>query len=122
MSVEENKALMQRVYEQVFNQGRLDQIAEFFSADFVDHGAPPPGQERSQGTETIRQFVKALHEALPDARMIVEDEIAEGAKVATRLTLRGTHQGEFMGAAPTGRQVEVGAPRRRCCRPASGRG
>ena len=107
MSAEENKALLQRVYEQIFNQGNLDQIEEFFSADFVDHEAPPPGMEGLEGIEVLRQFVKVSRDAFPDLQFTAEDMIVEGDKVAARYTMRGTHQGEFLGVAPTGKQIEV---------------
>ena len=104
---EENKALLQRAYEQIFNQGNLNQIEEFFSADFVDHEAPLPGMEGLEGIEVLRQFVKVSRDAFPDLQFTAEDMIAEGDKVAARYTMRGTHQGEFMGVAPTGNQIEV---------------
>ncbi len=107
MSAEENKAILQRGYEQVFNQGNLDQIEEFASTDLIDHEAPPPGMEDLEGIEVLRQFVKVFRDAFPDLQLTVEDMIAEGDKVAARYTMRGTHQGEFMGIAPTGNQIEV---------------
>ena len=107
MSAEENKALLQRAYEQIFNQGNLDQIDEIFSVAFVDHEAPPPGMEGLDGIEVLRQFVKVSRDAFPDLQFTAEDMIAEGDKVAARYTMRGTHQGEFMGVAPTGNQIAV---------------
>jgi steroid delta-isomerase-like uncharacterized protein len=104
---EENKALLQRAYEQIFNRGNLDQIEEFVSADLVDHETPPPGMEGLEGIEVLRQFVKVYRDAFPDLRFTAEDIIAEGDKVAARITMRGTHQGEFMGVAPTGNRIEV---------------
>ncbi len=107
MSAEENKAVVQRVYEQIFNQGNLDQIEELISPDMVDHETPPPGMEGLEDIEVLRQFVKVSHDALPDLQFTVEDMIAEGEKVAARYTMRGTHQAEFMGVAPTGNRIEV---------------
>ncbi len=107
MSGEENKVLLQRAYEQIFNQGNLDQIEEFVSTDLVEHEAPPPGMEGLEGIEVLRQFVKVSRDAFPDLQFTVEDMIAEEDKVASRYTMRGTHQGEFMGVAPTGNRVEV---------------
>ncbi len=107
MSAEENKVLLQRAYEQLFNQGNLDQIEEIFSADLVDHEAPPPGMEGLEGIEVLRQFVKVSRDAFPDLQFTAEDMIAEGDKVAARYTMRGTHQGEFLGVAPTGNRIEV---------------
>ncbi len=107
MPAEENKALLQRAYEQIFNRGNLDQIEEFVSADLVDHETPPPGMEGLEGIEVLRQFVKVFRDALPDLRFTAEDIIAEGDKVAARYTMRGTHQGELMGIPPTGNRIEV---------------
>jgi steroid delta-isomerase-like uncharacterized protein len=107
MSAEDNKALLQRAYEQIFNQGNTDQIEEFVSTDLVDHQAPPPGMEELEEIEAFRQFVNMLRDAFPDFHFAAEDMIAEGDKVAARYTMRGTHQGEFMGVAPTGNRVEV---------------
>jgi predicted ester cyclase len=107
MPAEENKALSQRAYEQIFNRGNLDQIEEFVSADLVDHETPPPGMEGLEGIEVLRQFVKVFRDAFPDLRFTAEDIIAEGDKVAARYTMRGTHHGEFMGVAPTGNRIEV---------------
>jgi len=107
VSAEENKALLQRAYEQIFNRGNLDQIEEFVSADLVDHETPPPGMEGLEGIEVLRQFVKVFRDAFPDLRFTAEDMIAEGDKVAARYAMRGTHQGEFMGVAPTRNRIEV---------------
>ncbi len=107
MSAEENKATLRRAYEQIFNQGNLDQIEQFVSTDLVDHGAPPPGMEGLEGVEVLRQTAKVFRDAFPDLQFTAEDMIAEGEKVAARLTMSGTHQGEFMGVAPTGNRVEV---------------
>ncbi len=107
MSAEENKVLLQRGYEQIFNQGNLDQIEEFVSTDLVDHEAPPPGMEGLEGIEVLRQFVRVFRDAFPDLQFTAEDMIAEGDKVAARYTMRGTHQGELMGIPPTGNRIEV---------------
>jgi predicted ester cyclase len=63
--------------------------------------------EGLEGIEVLRQFVKVSRDAFPDLQFTAEDMIAEGDKVAARYTMRGTHQGEFMGVAPTGNQIEV---------------
>ncbi len=61
------------------------------------------------GLEAIYQFFNTFHTAFPDLSITVEDMIAEGDRVAARVTMRGTHLGEFMGVAPTGKPVEVRA-------------
>ena len=97
MSAEENKAIVQRVYEQIFNQGNLDQIEELISPDIVDHEAPPPGMEGLEDIEVFRQFVQVSHEAFPDLQFTVEDMIAEGDKVVARYTMAGHPPGRVHG-------------------------
>jgi steroid delta-isomerase-like uncharacterized protein len=103
---EENKALARRSWE-IANQHNPDLIAdlidEMYTPDFVWH---EPDQD-IQGSEEAKQFVATFFEAFPDLNVTVEDEIAEGDKVVTRWTIRGTHQGELMGIAPTEKQIEL---------------
>jgi steroid delta-isomerase-like uncharacterized protein len=101
---EENKALARRSWE-IVNQHNpdLDLIDEMYTPDFVWH---EPDQD-IQGSEEAKQFVATFLEAFPDLNVTVEDEIAEGDKVVTRWTIRGTHQGELMGIAPTEKQIEL---------------
>ena len=103
MSAEENKALALRSWE-IVNQRNPDLIEEVYPPDFVWH---EPDQDL-RGYEEARQFVSTFFQALPDINITVEDVIAEGDKVVTRYTIRGTHQGgteEF--GPPTGRQMEL---------------
>lgn len=98
---EENKALARRSWEAPHN---LDIIDEVYAPDLVWHD---PDQE-IRGTEEAKQFIAMYKSAFPDLSVTVEDEIAEGDKVVTRWTLRGTHQGEIEEfGPPTGRQVEI---------------
>ena len=101
MSAEENKALARRSWESVENPDDLDEV---YTPDVVWH---MPDQE-VQGIEEAKQFVTMFKTAFPDLSATVEDVIAEGDKVVTRVTLRGTHQGEVEEfGPPTGRQVEA---------------
>jgi predicted ester cyclase len=106
MSTEDNKALMRRFYEEVFNQKNTAAIDEFIDPHGVDHSAPPgtPG-----GIEGQKQLIGMYLTAFPDVHLTVEDMIAEGDTVVARLTARGTHQGAYMGIPPTGKQVTVTA-------------
>lgn len=104
MSVEQNKALMRRFYDEVVNGGNLDTIDELASPDFVDHEAFPG---LAAGREGVKQFFSMLRTAFPDLRMNVDDLIAEGDKAVARATMIGTHQGEFAGVAATGKTVSV---------------
>ena len=86
--LEENKAVMRRFYEEFVNAGNLAVAEEII--------AP----------EAFEQTRVMMYAGLPDLRWIIEEMISEGDKVAERLTARGTHEGEFMGVAPTGKRVE----------------
>jgi steroid delta-isomerase-like uncharacterized protein len=99
---EENKALARRSWE-IVNQHNPDLIDEMYTSDFVWH---EPDQD-IHGSEEAKQFVSTFFEAFPDLNVTVEDEIAEGDKVVTSWTIRGTHQGELMGIAPTEKQIEL---------------
>ena len=100
MGAEENKAIERRVAEEL-NKGNVGVIDEFFAPDWVYHIA---GME-PMGREAFKQLMKMVYSAFPDFHMAAEDMIAEGDKVVTRWTNSGTHQGEFMGIPPTGRQM-----------------
>jgi steroid delta-isomerase-like uncharacterized protein len=101
---EENKDLVRRSWEMLVNEQNPDAIDELYTPDFVWH---EPDQD-IQGTEQARRFLSTYLSAFPDMRVAVEDVIAEGEKVVTRWTIRGTHQGEIEEfGPPTGRQVEI---------------
>ena len=98
---EENKALVRRFYEEIWNKGNLAAADELLAANFVNHSFP----EIPKGPEGFKQVFKMWRSGFPDLQMTVEDMVAEGDKVACRLTSRATHKGEFMGIAATGKQV-----------------
>ena len=105
MSVEDNKALIREIIEEVWNKGNLAAVDRYFAPDYVDH-TPFPGQ--GPGPEGYRQVVTTIREAFPDLRLTLGDILAEGDKVAFRYTMEGTHQGGFMGIPPTGKPFSVG--------------
>ena len=103
MSTEDNKALVRRFYEEVINQRNLDLVDELCTTTHVYHNPPTT----LHGREEFKQLLSLYITAFPDARLSVEDQIAEGDKVVTRYTFRGTHQADLMGIPPTGKQVTV---------------
>lgn len=103
MSVEGNKTRVRQIYEAI-SKGDLMALDHLLTADFVDHN-PDPGQV--PGLEGVKQGFTMFRTAFPDFQITLEDMIAEGDKVATRVTGRGTHKGEFQGISPTGKQVTV---------------
>ena len=105
MSLEENKAIVRGLTE-AENERNYALFDEFLAPDFVNivsDGTPPHGREiYKQGSES---FFKAF----PDFHGTIEDITAEGDKVWIRYKATGTHTGEFMGLAPTGKKVTMNA-------------
>ena len=103
MSLQENKHVARRILEEVVDGANLDIAEDLIAPDYLEHrarpGAPP-------GLEGFKQWVRTAHAAFPDWRHSIDDVIAEGDKVMIRNTVYGTHRGEFMGIAPTGKQVQ----------------
>jgi steroid delta-isomerase-like uncharacterized protein len=102
MSSEENKALVRRLWEEVFNKRNLAVADELLAPGAVNHeaSAGPP----QSGPVDLKQVVGTLTSAFPDHHTVLEDMIAEGDKVMVRTTFSGTHQGSFMGIPPTGKR------------------
>ena len=103
MSVEENKAVVSRFVEEFWSQGNTAAADELMAADATIF-LPGRGQVSK---ESFKAFAMTLRGAFPDWYSTQEELIAEDDRVAERWTGRGTHQGEFLGVPPTGRQVTV---------------
>ena len=103
MATEENKAIHTQWVEESWNKQNLAISDELLAPDIVVHGMQLP----TPGVEGVKQIVVAFLTAFPDAHMTTDDLIAEGDKVGSRWTFRGTHQGELMGIPPTGKQVTL---------------
>lgn len=98
------KALAMRVYDEVFNGGNLDLIDELLADDFVEH-EQIPGLPANK--EAPKVFMTMARNAFPDFRMTVQDVLQDGNKVIVRARAAGTHEGEFMGMAPTGKSFDI---------------
>ncbi|MBC7931084.1 MAG: ester cyclase, partial [Rubrivivax sp.] len=103
---EENKALVRRWFEEVWNKGRAEAIDEMFAEDGTAHGLADAGGQPLRGPANFKPFFQKLRDALPDTQVTVEDLVAEGDKVAARCSVRGTHRGDTLGFAASGRAVE----------------
>lgn len=103
MSVEANKAIIRRYYDEVLNAGNLGALDELAIVQYDEHD-PLPGQ--ATGLAGLRQRVTMLRSAF-QPRFTLEDIIAEGDKVVVRWTNRGVHVGEFAGMPPSGRPYEI---------------
>jgi predicted ester cyclase len=95
-----------RLYEEGWNQGRVEVFDELLAPDFRGHDPQDPFPER-RGPMAGRETFEMYRAAFPDVRMTVEDLIEQGDRVVIRWRATGTHQGELMGLAPTRRHVEV---------------
>ncbi len=103
---EENKALVRQLIKEV-EKGNLNVIDEVLAPDFVDHDLLP---DQVPDREGYKRGLSEDRAAFSNLVIAIEDQIAEGDKVVTRLTWRGTHdRGTFVGMAPTGKKVEVTA-------------
>ena len=102
---EENKQLVRRWFEEVWNQGRADAIDEMFAADGLAYGLAEDPNE-ALGPSSFRGLHTTFRGAFPDMIITVDDVIAEGDKVAARCSVRGRHQGDHLGIAPTDTPVD----------------
>lgn len=91
-----------RLIDEAQCKGNLSVVDELFADDFVDH-TPLPGVPPTR--DGVKMLFGYLRSAFPDLQARVQEQIAEGEKVATRKVFEGTHRGEFLGAPPTGRTV-----------------
>ena len=106
MSSDENKTLVRRYYEEVVSTGTLDEVGQFISPDYVE---VHDNTRYAVGLEGVREHIRGVRQTYPDLRLTVEQQIAEGEWVVTRVTMHGTHQGEWQGIKPTGKPVAVTA-------------
>lgn len=105
MSTSNNKSIVRRYYEEVLNSRQLQVFDELANPNFVSY--LPGGQEI--GPEIYKQVITGTLSAIPDLKVTIEDQIAEGDKVMTRWKAEGTPQVEFAGIKPNGRPITVTA-------------
>ena len=99
---EANKAAIRRWVDNGLNKGKLDVVADVIASDFVCHG---PGGTTLNGIQETVDFMAAYLRAFPDISVTIEDQIAEGDCVVTRVTFQGTHKGPLGEIPPTGKPV-----------------
>jgi len=91
MLTEENKAIARRTIEELWNKGNMAVADELLAANFVNHD---PVGSSEYSLEAYKQEVSDTRTDYPDFHVTIEEQIAEGDKVVTRWTFRGTHQGD----------------------------
>ncbi len=103
MSAQDNKAAVEEMLD-AWNRSDFDSIEGMLSPDFVNNNPPPVpglGRDRAGMLATMRY----VRQGFPDARAEILNVVAEGDKVVVHDRVRGTHEGEFFGVPPTGRQA-----------------
>jgi ketosteroid isomerase-like protein len=89
MSIEENKAIAQRIWEELLNGGKTEKMNEFMDTEYVYHG---PGGHEIKGIEEMKKFITWVHTSFSNIHFTVHDLIAEGDKVVSFWTMKGTHK------------------------------
>lgn len=105
MSVDQNKALVRRFYEEI-DKGNLDAMDDLVAEDYIDHSPPP--FPLPQGREGLKEAFRLFWKSTPGYHRI-EDQVAEGDKVVTRLTAIGAHEDDLPGIPKTGNKLEMTA-------------
>lgn len=103
---EENKMLLRRWFEEVWNKGRTEAIDEMFAADGIAHGLSDDEGSPLRGGADFKPFHETFRGAFPNIEVVVEDMIAEGDKVAARCSVRGQHTGANLGVAASNAPVK----------------
>lgn len=100
---EPNKATSRRVVDEIFTGGKFEAIDECFDPGYVGYDVASP--EPVRGPQGVKEQAQGYRTAFPDVQMTIEDQVAEGDRVVTRYSARGTHEGDFAGMPATGKQV-----------------
>ncbi|MEW6129080.1 MAG: ester cyclase [Acidobacteriota bacterium] len=102
----QNDTLLHRWFETVWNQGRAEAIDEMFDCEGIAHGLTDQQGNELCGPQGYKPFYESFRNAFPDIRVMVEDTVEEGDKIAARCKVIATHTGEGLGISPTGKPVE----------------
>ncbi len=100
---DDHKSILRRFYEEI-SAGNLEVIDELVADEVVEHEEFPGIEPNKEG---VKQFFALMRSAFPDLRMEPHEMLAEGELACARVTITGTHDGEFMGLAPTGKPIEI---------------
>lgn len=104
---EENRQLVHRWFEEVWNKGSAEAIDELFAEDGIAHGLADETGAPLRGTQAFREFHSRFRGAFPDIVVTIEDTVAEADKVAARCSVRALHAGDHLGFAATQRPMEI---------------
>ena len=102
MSLEENRTLVRRYYEEVVNTGQVELTESFIAPEYTE---VHDGKRHVMGIEGAKAHVLGVRQTYPDLHISIDRQIAEGEWVVTCITARGTHKGSWLGIKPTGKPV-----------------
>jgi steroid delta-isomerase-like uncharacterized protein len=102
---EHNKAIVRRLFAELWNNGNLSVADEIFAPTYTHHDPSTP--DFGKGPDSEKRRASLYRNAFPDIHLTIEDVIAEGETVMTRWSCRGTHKGDLSGIAPTGKQFTI---------------
>ncbi len=102
---ESNKAVVRRLFEEVWNKGNLQVADELFGPSYIHHDASTP--DLGRGPEGEKKRATLYRNAFQDFRLTVEELLSDGETITARWSCRGTHKGELNEIAPTGKQISI---------------
>jgi len=102
--MQDNATIIRRFADEVITQGNIDSAAQFVWEDVIEQ-VPLPGQ--GPGLDGLKDILRGMRAAFPDLVFSIQEQIADGEKVASRFEWTGTHRGIFLGIPATGRFVRV---------------
>ena len=102
---ENNKAIVRRLFEELWNKGNLSVADQLFTPNYTHHDSSSP--DFGHGPDSEKKRAALYRTAFPDLHLTIEDVIAEGETVMTRWSCRGTHKGDLNGIAPTGKHITI---------------
>jgi steroid delta-isomerase-like uncharacterized protein len=107
MPPEASRRWIQRYFDEVTNQGKLQVANELFAVDYLHHDPANPDPHGVKGVEDVKRHLKELLDAFPDTKFTVEAIVADGDDVVARWTVRCTHTGNYFGIPPTGKSATI---------------
>lgn len=105
MPITDNTEIVRRLHGEALNRGKFDLVDEHVAETYVEHDPSAPIQ--IAGREGYRENIRLIRKGFPDIKLTFDEILADGDAVAVRFTVEGTHDGEFMGYAPTGKPMKI---------------
>lgn len=105
MKIEKNKILIERYFEEVWNQGKLEVLDEIIDADYINHSPGMPNPER--GPQGLKPIVAGIRKAFPDLKFEIKNMVVTDEQVAIHCIMHGTHKADLFGIPPTGKVITV---------------